>query len=74
VTEINGLLRFARREGRVCYFMGCMPLFSHPETDLKSFRMLMSQFVANGSCKQVDLVRAFGISAISVKCYVKKYR
>jgi transposase len=74
VTVINGLLSFARREGTVWYFMGCIPMYFHPETDLNSFRMLMSQFIENGNCKQVDIVRAFGISAISVKRLVKKYR
>jgi len=51
-----------------------MPIFSHAEDDLNSFRMITSQFYINGNCKQVDIVKAFGVSANSVKRYVKKYR
>lgn len=56
------------------YFHGCLPVFCHPDDDMKSFRMFTSQLVANGNCRQVEIVKAFGISAISMKRYVKKYR
>ena len=36
--------------------------------------MFTSQLVVDGNCKQVDIVRAFGVSAISVKRWVKRYR
>lgn len=73
-TPINEVISFAKREGQVYYFQGCLPVFSHGEEDLRSFRMFTSQLVVNGNCKQVEIVKAFGISAISVKRYVKKYR
>lgn len=73
-TPINNVVSFANREGVVYYFHGCQPVFSHGEHDLKSFRMFTSQLAVNGTCKQVEIVRAFGISAISMKRYVKKYR
>jgi transposase len=41
---------------------------------MKSFRMFTSQLVVNGNCTQAEVVRAFGISAISMKRYVKKFR
>ena len=74
VTEINDLVSFAKREGTVYYFNGPMPVFSHPETDRASFRMFTSQLVVNDNCTQAEIVRAFGISAISMKRYVKQYR
>ncbi len=74
VTEINELVSFARREGSVYYFNGPMPVFSHAESDRASFRMFASQLVINGNCTQAQIVRAFGISAISMKRYVKQYR
>ena len=74
VTSINRHLSFARREGRVYYFNGPMPVFSHEEKDYASFRMFSSQLVEDGNCSQAEIVRAFGISAISMKRYVKKYR
>jgi len=36
--------------------------------------MITSQFVDLGRCKQVDIVKAFGVTAISVKRSVKQYR
>ena len=74
VTEINSLVSFAKREGTVYYFNGALPVFSHAQQDRASFRMFTSQLVANGNCTQMEIVRAFGISAISMKRYVKLYR
>lgn len=74
VTSINSHVSFAKREGRVYYFNGPMPVFSHDEKDQASFRMFTSQLVEDGNCTQAEIVRAFGISAISMKRYVKKYR
>ncbi|MGR3316893.1 MAG: hypothetical protein ACUZ8O_00215 [Candidatus Anammoxibacter sp.] len=73
-TQINGILSFVKREGKVWYFHGCMPVFSHEETDYQSFNMYTSQLVVIGQCKQVEIVKAFGVSIISVKRHVKRYR
>lgn len=73
-TLINELLSFSKRDGTVWYFHGGMPVFSHSETDYRSFRMFTSQLVDLGRCKQVEIVRAFGVSPISVKRHVKKFR
>jgi transposase-like protein len=51
-----------------------MPVFSHAENDIKSFRMITSQFCVNGNAKQADIARAFGITKIIVKRSVKLYR
>lgn len=73
-TPINDLISFCKRDGAVYYFHGCLPVFTHAESDLKSFRMYTSQLVVNGTCTQAELVRAFGISSISMKRHVKKLR
>ena len=73
-TPVNGLISFCKRDGSVYYFHGCLPVFSHSENDVKSFRFFTSQLVVNGSCTQAELVRAFGISLISMKRHVKKLR
>ena len=73
-TPINGVVSFAKRDGTVWYFHGCFPVFSHGEEDYASFRMFTSQLVETGQCRQVDIVRAFGVSTISVKRHVKKFR
>jgi len=73
-TPINTIISFCRRDGSVYYFHGALPVFTHAENDLKAFRLFTSQLVMNGTCKQAQIVRAFGISAISMKRYVKKFR
>ena len=62
------------REGTVTYFVGCLPVFHHDEDDVRTFRMITSQMVVGGYVRQVDVVRAFGIPAVSVKRAVKRYR
>ena len=74
VTPITPLLSFAKQDGRITYFNGSMPVFHHDENDLDSFRMITAQFCVNGNTKQMDIVRAFGISKISIKRAVKRYR
>ena len=73
-TTINEIISFCKRDGSVYYFHGCLPVFTHPAHDLMAFRLFASQLVVNGSCTQAEVVRAFGISAISMKRYVKKLR
>lgn len=73
-TPITAMVSFCKRDGSVYYFHGCDPVFSHPESDLTSFRLFASQLAVNGNCTQAELVRAFGISSISMKRHVKKLR
>ena len=73
-TPINDVLSFEKRDGTVWYFHGCMPVFSHGETDHGSFNMFTSQLVDMGQCTQMEIVRAFGVSPISVKRHVKRFR
>jgi DNA invertase Pin-like site-specific DNA recombinase len=74
VTDITPLLGFAKQDGQVTYFAGAMPIFTHEEKDLASFRMITAQFCENGNAKQADISRAFGIAKITVKRAVKLYR
>ncbi len=71
---ISELISYQKKDGSVYYFHAGLPVFSHGETDLKSYRMFTSQLAVSGVCRQVDIIRAFGISAISMKRWVKKYR
>lgn len=74
VTMITSVLGFEKRDGQVYYFHGTIPIFNHAEDDIQSFKMFTSQLAANGNCKQMDIVRAFGITPISMKRGVKLYR
>ena len=73
VTQLSSDLGVSCREGRVSYFYGTLPVFTHDTKDVKSFQMFTSQLYADGKVKQADLVRTFGVSAISVKRAVKLY-
>ncbi len=73
-TEVTQDLAFEKRDGRVTYFYGTLPVFSHDESDIASFKMITAQFYLNGYVKQMDIVRAFGVSAISVKRAVKRFQ
>ena len=74
VEHINRELAFQRRDGQVTYFNGHMPVFIHAENDVRTFRLITAQFCINGNAKQMEIVRAFGVTAISVKRAVKCYR
>lgn len=73
-TPINSTLSYEKRNGTVTYFNGMMPVFSHDENDLNTFRMITSQFYVNGNVTQSEICRTFGLAPISVKRAVKKYR
>src|SRR5271156_5220210 len=75
-TPITSDLAFIKnKETReITYVYGTLPVFTHHEDDLKSFRMITSQFCVSGHAKQMDIVRAFGVNVKSVKRAVKKYR
>ena len=74
LTHINNLIGFEKREGRVYYFHGILPVFSHEEDDIESFRFITSQLVVSGNVKQIQISKAFGIPSINVKRSVKILR
>jgi transposase len=73
-TSINSLLGYSKKGDTIYYFNGQMPIFSHHESDHNAFRLIISQLVVNGVASQSEIVRAFGVSKISVKRSVKLYR
>jgi hypothetical protein len=73
-TELTSHLAFQARDGRVTYFYGHLPVFIHDEKDLRTFRMITSQFIVNGVVRQSRIIKAFGLPPVTVKRYVKLYR
>lgn len=73
-TPVNDCLSVLRESGRWTYFYGVQPVFAHPEHDRRSFRMFTAQWADRGVCRQMDIVRTFGVSKNSVKRSVKQYR
>lgn len=74
VTHLSSELAFIKKDGLVTYFNGSMPVFSHNEKDIGTFRMITSQFVVNGIIKHSEIVKVFGVPLTTVKRYVKLYR
>ncbi len=74
LTPINELVGFEKKDGRIYYFHGLLPVFSHDEGDLQSFRFITSQLVVSGNVNQIDISRAFGIPYVTVKRSVKILR
>lgn len=74
VEHITSELACEKKDGQVTYFNGHMPVFVHAEQDIQTFRMITAQFCINGNAKQADIARAFGVTLISVKRAVKRYR
>jgi len=74
VTNITPEIAYEKREGSVYYFNGHLPVFSHAEADLATFRLFTSQLIINGTATQVEIARAFGVPLVTLKRYVKLYR
>jgi transposase len=73
-TEINGLVSVWRDEERWTYFIGTYPIYSHDKTDQRMFRLFTAQMIESGACRQVDVIRTFGVSKSSVIRSVNKLR
>ena len=73
-NQINDLLSVVQEGGYWTYFLGNRPVFRHTESDLASFRMFTAQLISQGTCRQCEIIKAFGVSSNSVNRSVKKYR
>jgi hypothetical protein len=73
-TRVSDLISVVRENGQWTYFCGAYPVFQHTEDDRRAFRMFTAQLVCQGACRQVDIVRAFGVSKNSVIRSVNAYR
>jgi Transposase protein len=73
-TRVSDLISVIRENSQWVYFCGAQPVFHHAERDVASFRMFTAQLICQGACRQVDIVRAFGVSKNSVIRSVDRYR
>lgn len=75
ITYINHSLAFCRKDGEIWYFYeGPNPIFTHNETDMQTFRMIVSQFYITGKASQSEIIKAFAIPPVTLKRSVKLYR
>lgn len=73
-TAITPDLYFCKEDGNIVYFNWNMPVFMHPEDDIRTFRMYTSQLCVHGHAKQADIIRAFGVTKNSVLRGVRLFR
>ena len=73
-TRVSDLISVVSEKGQWIYFCGAQPVFQHPENDRRSFRMFTAQLICQGVCRQVDVVRTFGVSKNGVIRSVNRYR
>jgi hypothetical protein len=74
LTELTPEIGVQCESEKVVYFYGHLPVFQHDADDVRSFRLFTSQLIDQGTVRQTDIVRAFGVPLITVKRYVKVLR
>lgn len=62
------------KDNIVQYIVNGLPVYSHSNDDLRAFRFITSNFIAQGLCRQVDVQRCFGVSEDSVRRALTKYQ
>ena len=65
-TEINNVVGVFRDDNTWTYFLGGYPVYFHKADDQKMFMMATSQLIESGGCRQVEIIKAFGVSKSSV--------
>lgn len=73
-TQINGLVNVWRDDENWTYFIGTHPIYSHKAGDKRMFRMVTAQLIESGACRQIDIIKTFGVSKKSVIRAVRKLR
>ena len=73
-TEINNRVGVFREKDHCTYFLGGYPIYSHDADDQRMFRVVTSQLIESGGCRQVEILRTFGVSKSSVIRSVNKLR
>jgi hypothetical protein len=73
-TQINDLVSVFRDEINWTYYYSTHPIYSHKKGDHRMFRMIIAQMVEAGACRQIDIIKTFGVSKSSVNRSVKKLR
>jgi len=62
------------QEGTVYYLLSGMPIYSHEKEEIHKFRFITSNFILQGLCKNMDIVRAFQVSTDSVRRWKKRLK
>jgi len=58
----------------VCYYLYCLPFYSHCKNDFKCFQVVIAQLTVLGHCKNHEVIKSLSISKSYLDRAVKKYR
>jgi transposase len=72
-SKINDILSVTREAGYLRYYLGTFQIGFHKEDDAGSFKSKICELVFSGSCRNVDVLNAFGISPTSLKRWLRQY-
>src|SRR3989339_1693661 len=73
-SRISDLISVYRDDKRWTYYFGLHPIYVHEGTDVRMFRAVTAMMIASGTCRHVDIIKAFGVSKSSVNRALKKLR
>jgi len=70
---ITPTLGVFEHDGIITYLQSGLPIYTHLKENIDAFRFFTAKLVTMGRCRQVDIVRAFGVSEDSVARSVKLF-
>ena len=73
-SKISDIVSVWCEEDRWTYFIGTYPIYLHDAKDLQMYRMVTAQLIESGACRQVDILKTFGVSKSSVDRSQRKLR
>jgi len=73
-TQINARISVVQDDGQWTYFCGVLPMFQHRSDDRAAFRMFTAQLIDQGSCRQAEIIKTFGVAKNSVQRSVTQIR
>ncbi|MCP4395341.1 MAG: helix-turn-helix domain-containing protein, partial [Alphaproteobacteria bacterium] len=66
ITQINSYVSVFDKNGLWTYFLGEFPIYSHKADDQRMFRLTIAQLIESGACRQIEVIKAFGIAKSKV--------
>jgi len=73
-TRINDWVGVDSSSDTWTCFLGCHPIARHAASDRRMFQVTTAQLIDAGSCREAEVVRAFGVSKSSVARALRRYR